>query len=299
MSRRSCGSPSAGRAGTGPNRALVAAGRGIAVITGGAVGLEAVRWAFGAGAAAGLGHVTDSHRRPTHHAGRLEAISWAGGIHSIASLGHITGPGCRATHHAGCLEAIGWAGGVHPIAGLGHVTGPGCRATHHVRGLELTGGRATEARLPVIRTQITLLGALHQPIATDGHADARTTTAAEALLDSAGTRAAVPVGGVAVVTLLIRIDDAVAAVRGDFSDLSHKGVIAGFVDVADTAAERRLHGIHCGEVRRGGPSSHVGTAGKVHGDALAEVTATATQVGGVDNSGAGRIQLGHEGVGED
>src|SRR5438876_10282848 len=60
MSWRPCDSPSAGRAGTGPSRALVAAGRSIAVITGSAFGLEAIRWAFGAGAAAGLGYVTDS-----------------------------------------------------------------------------------------------------------------------------------------------------------------------------------------------------------------------------------------------
>src|SRR2546425_13211475 len=106
MSRRSCGSPSAGRAGTEPNRALVAAGRGIAVITGSAFGLEAVRWAFGAGAGAGLSYVTDSLRRPTHRAGRLEAISWAGGVHRIAGLGHVTGRVCRATHCARGLNSM-------------------------------------------------------------------------------------------------------------------------------------------------------------------------------------------------
>src|SRR5947207_1629910 len=164
MSRRPCDSPSAGRAGTRPSRALVAAGRGIAVITGGAVGLEAVRWAFGAGAGAGFGYVTGSHRWPTHHAGGLEAIGWAEGTGARAHLGHITGSRCWPTHRAGCLEAIGRAGGIHPIAGLGHITGPSCCTTHRVRGLELTGGRATEARLPVIGSQVTVLGALHQPI---------------------------------------------------------------------------------------------------------------------------------------
>src|SRR5437764_276915 len=199
-------------------------GAGVALIgTGRAGGLEAIGWAEGAGARAHLGHITDSRRRATHRAGSLEAISWAEGTSARAHLGHITGRIYRPTHCAGCLEAIGRAGGIHPIAGLGHITDLGCRATHRVRGLELTGGRATEARLPVIGSQVTLLGAPHQPIATDGRADARTTTAAEALLDSAGIRAAVPVGGVAVITLLIRIDDAVAAVRGDFSDLGHKG----------------------------------------------------------------------------
>src|SRR3989442_1444449 len=223
MSRRSCGSPSAGRAGTGPNRALVAAGRGIAVITGGAVGLEAVRWAFGAGAAAGLGHITDSCRRPTHPAGRLEAISWAGGIHSIASLGHITGPGCRATHH--------------------------------VRGLELTGGRATEARLPVIGSQVTLLGALHQPIATDGRADARITPAAIARLDGTDAGAAISVCGVAIITLFSALLHAIAA-DGGVSNLRHEGVCV-------AAAERRLHGIHRGKTVHCYPR-HIVAADDVH-----------------------------------
>src|SRR5436309_8361275 len=143
-------------------------GAGVVIIgTGRAVGLEAIGWAEGTGARAHLGHVTDSRRRPTHHAGGLEAISWAEGTSARAHLGHITGRIYRPTHCAGCLEAIGRAGGIHPVAGLGYITGPGCRATHRVRRLELTGGRATEARLPVIGSQVTLFGALHHPIATD------------------------------------------------------------------------------------------------------------------------------------
>src|SRR2546422_270117 len=297
MSRRSCGSPSAGRAGTGPNRALVAAGRGIAVITGGAVGLEAVRWAFGAGAAAGLGyvtgsrrwpthhaggleaigwaegtgadaglgHITDSHRRPTHRARRLEAISRAEGTSARAHLGHITGRIYRPTYRARCLEAIGRAGGIHPVAGLGYITGPGCRATHRVRRLELTGGRATEARLPVIGSQVTLLGALHQPIATDGRANARITPAAIARLDGADAGAAISVCGVAIITLFSALLHAIAA-DGGVSNLRHEGV-------GVAAAESRLHGIHRGKTVHGSPR-HIGAAGDVHSDALAEVTAT-------------------------
>ena len=52
----------AGRACTGPGCALVVAGRSVTVITGHAVGQETVRWTAGAGAEAGLGHVTGPHR---------------------------------------------------------------------------------------------------------------------------------------------------------------------------------------------------------------------------------------------
>ena len=41
----------------------------------------------------------------------------------------------------------------------------------------------------------------------------------------------------------------------------------------------------------------VGVARGVHGDAVAVIMAAAAQVGRVDQPGAGRVQLGHEGVG--
>src|SRR5882762_2147120 len=52
------------------------------------------------------------------------------------------------------------------------------------------------------------------------------------------------------------------------------------------------------EVRRSGVAGHVGIASRVHGDTVADVIATAAEVGGV-NQGcrAGGVQLGHEGVG--
>src|SRR5205814_9247045 len=50
------------------------------------------------------------------------------------------------------------------------------------------------------------------------------------------------------------------------------------------------------KVGRAGPARHVGVAGRVHRDAVASVAATAAEVGGVDESGAGGIELRHEGV---
>src|SRR5439155_30689 len=51
-----------------------------------------------------------------------------------------------------------------------------------------------------------------------------------------------------------------------------------------------------GEVRREGPTRHVRAAGGIHGNAVGRVTAAAAEVGGVDQGGAGRIKLRHEGV---
>src|SRR5439155_258883 len=250
--------------------------------------VDAVRWGCGVRAGAVVGYGTGSRRWPIPRAGRLEAIGWAEGTGARAHLGHITGSRRRPTHRAGRLEAISRAGGGHPIAGLGHVTGPGCRATHRARMLKLTGGRATEACLPVIGSQVTLFGALHHPIATDGRADARITPAAIARLDGADAGAAISVCGVAIITLFSALLHAIAA-DGGVSNLRHEGV-------GVAAAESRLHGIHRGKTVHGSPR-HIGAAGDVHSDALAEVTATATQVSGVDNSGAGSIQHGHEGIG--
>src|SRR5262249_52015127 len=51
------------------------------------------------------------------------------------------------------------------------------------------------------------------------------------------------------------------------------------------------------EIAAGVPS-HIGIAGRVDRDAGATVEATTTQIGGVDQGRAGRIQLRHEGVRE-
>ena len=42
---------------------------------------------------------------------------------------------------------------------------------------------------------------------------------------------------------------------------------------------------------------HVGAARAVHGDASAEISVAAAQVGRIDQPGSGRVQLGHKGVG--
>src|SRR5439155_21466823 len=52
-----------------------------------------------------------------------------------------------------------------------------------------------------------------------------------------------------------------------------------------------------GEVRREGVTRHVSVAGGVHGDAVALVNAVAAEIGGVDEGGACRVELRHEGVG--
>src|SRR5439155_12837492 len=51
-----------------------------------------------------------------------------------------------------------------------------------------------------------------------------------------------------------------------------------------------------GEVGGKGNPRHVSVAAGVHGDAEAVVNATPAEVGGVDEPGAGGIELGHEGV---
>ena len=71
--------------------------------------------------------------------------------------------------------------------------------------------------------------------------------------------------------------------------LGHEGVAA-----ARVGGLERIGG---GEVGRIGVARDVGVSGGVHGDAVAAVVAAAAEVGGVDEGGAGRVQLGHEGVG--
>src|SRR5205823_13663699 len=50
------------------------------------------------------------------------------------------------------------------------------------------------------------------------------------------------------------------------------------------------------KVAGGGESRNVGVCAGVHGDRVACVTAAAAEIGGVDEGGAGGIELRHEGV---
>ncbi len=70
--------------------------------------------------------------------------------------------------------------------------------------------------------------------------------------------------------------------------LRHEGI--------DHAAERGLDRVHRGEVGRRGESRDIGVAAAVHGDAEAPVFGAAAEVGRVEEGGAGRIHLRHEGI---
>ena len=73
------------------------------------------------------------------------------------------------------------------------------------------------------------------------------------------------------------------------TQLRHEGIAA--------AAVGRLIGAGRGrEVGGISEARHVGVAGGVHGDAIATVIARAAEVGGVDQCGARRVQLRHEGI---
>ena len=76
----------------------------------------------------------------------------------------------------------------------------------------------------------------------------------------------------------------------DRSKLGHEGVVV--------APIGGLQGVGGREVGRIGDARHVGVAGRVHGDAIAIITAAAAEVGGVDQGRARRVQLRHEGVGD-
>src|SRR5712691_7910923 len=92
-----CVSPSARSSATytGTDRALVVAGRRVAIIADSAVVLEPVRWTVGAGATAGLGYVTAPGGRPTHGGAGLVRVGWAVGSRPRARLGYVTDPGGR------------------------------------------------------------------------------------------------------------------------------------------------------------------------------------------------------------
>src|SRR5204862_225978 len=125
---------------TGTDRALVVAGRRVAVIADSAVGLEPVRWTVGAGATAGLGYVTDPGSGPTHGGASLVRVGWTVGARPRAGLGHVTDPGGRPTHRGASLIRVGRAVGARPRARLGHVADPGGRATHGGAGFVRVGG---------------------------------------------------------------------------------------------------------------------------------------------------------------
>src|SRR5206468_4102242 len=124
--------------------------------------------AVGTGPRARLGYITGPGGRTTDRSAGLEGISGAEGTGPRAALGRITGPRGRPTHRSAGLGGIGGAEGTGPRAALGRVTGPRRSTADRGRGLELTGGRATDARLPVLGTQVALLAARHQTIATEG-----------------------------------------------------------------------------------------------------------------------------------
>src|SRR5439155_24364197 len=73
-------------------------------------------------------------------------------------------------------------------------------------------------------------------------------------------------------------------------ELRHEGV---------EAAEGRLEGPRSRrEVERPSAARHIGAAGGVHRDAVATITTTAPEVGGVDEGGARGVELRHEGIEE-
>src|SRR5205814_1142011 len=99
----------------------------------------------------------------------LEGVGRAEGAGPCAGLGYVTSPEGGSTPRAASLEGIGWAEGAGPCAGLSHVTHPCLSTADGGRRLKLTGGRATEAGLPVMRSEVTLLVTLHQAIAARVH----------------------------------------------------------------------------------------------------------------------------------
>src|SRR5262249_24991971 len=94
--------------------------------------------------------------------------------------------------------------------------------------------------------------------------------------------------------------EAAAAQVGGVDQGAARGVQLGHEGVANDGVaappEGRLQGVGRGEVGGTGVAGEVGVAGAIHRDAVADVVAAAAQVGGVDQGGARRVQLGHEGV---
>src|SRR6266566_3680827 len=98
----------------------------IAVVAGGAVGLETVVRAGGAGPRAVLRRVALIRRRPTLGGRRLEGVGGAVVAAPVAGRGHVAGAGRRAALGGRGLLGILGAVRARPRAGLGHVAGPGC-----------------------------------------------------------------------------------------------------------------------------------------------------------------------------
>src|SRR5438128_7304257 len=97
---------------------------GIAVVAGGAVGLETVVRAGGASPRAVLRRVALIHRRPTLGRRGLEGVGGAGVAAPVAGRGDVGVAGRRAARRIrGPLGILG-AGRARPVAHLGHVAGP-------------------------------------------------------------------------------------------------------------------------------------------------------------------------------
>src|SRR2546428_7454083 len=94
---------------------------GIAVVAGGAVGLETVVGAGGASPRAVLRRVALIHRRPTLGRRGLEGVGGAGVAAPVAGRGDVAVAGRRAALRVrGPLRILG-AGRARPVAHLGHV----------------------------------------------------------------------------------------------------------------------------------------------------------------------------------
>src|SRR5437667_310855 len=76
------------------------------------------------------------------------------------------------------------------------------------------------------------------------------------------------------------------------------GVVGKLIDEGiGSPLEGSLEGARCGgEVGRSGLARNISVAQAVHGDAKRVVIATSAKVGGINQPGARRIQLRHEGV---
>src|SRR5207249_819972 len=99
--------------------ARVVRGARVAVVAGGAIGLEAVLRAGGARAGAALGRVTWLGRRAAHDGARLERIGRAVVARAVTPL-RCVALACRGPADGGALQ-IGGARGARPRAGPGDV----------------------------------------------------------------------------------------------------------------------------------------------------------------------------------
>src|SRR5439155_1425731 len=226
-----------------------------------AAGLLRVGGAGGARAGAGLASIADARGGTADHAGRLEGVrgtvvvravaafvgvarsrrgpadvglldvGGAGGVGASAGLDPVADARSRATLGAGGLQAVRRAGGTRPGALLGRIAGAGRRAALEGRGLQRVG-RTLGARARAELGHVA--GAGRGPAHRGGQ------------LELAVGRAAVAVQLVAVVAVLARVDDAVAAARAGNRGVDDPGdavVQVHHVVVADAA----LGAVHAGD----------------------------------------------------